>query len=49
MSTLTDITTAPTQGLVGGLTSTYRIGAVLIFTSALLAMMVLWLDKKRKV
>jgi EmrB/QacA subfamily drug resistance transporter len=48
MSTLTDITTAPTQALVSGLTSTYRIGAVVIFTSALLTMMVLWVDKKRK-
>lgn len=48
MQTLTDITTAPAQALVSGLTSTYRIGAVLIFTSALLAMMVLWFDKKHK-
>jgi MFS family permease len=48
MPTLTDITTAPTQALVTGLTSTYRIGAVLIFASVLLAMVVLWFDKKRK-
>jgi EmrB/QacA subfamily drug resistance transporter len=49
MSTLTDITTAPTHALVSGVTSAYRIGAVLIFTTTLLAVVVLWIDKKRKV
>lgn len=48
MSTLTDITTAPTHALVSGVTSAYRIGAVLIFTSTFLTMMALWIDKKRK-
>jgi EmrB/QacA subfamily drug resistance transporter len=47
MSTLTDITTVPPQALVSGLANAYRIGAVLVFVSILVAMMTLWVDKRR--
>jgi EmrB/QacA subfamily drug resistance transporter len=48
MSALKDITAAPAEALVSGIASAYRIGAVLIFISLLLAMTAVWADKKRK-
>lgn len=47
LSTLTDITTVPAQALVSGLTSTYRLGAIVIFTSTVLAVMVFLFERKR--
>jgi MFS family permease len=48
MSALKDITAAPAEALVSGIASAYRIGAVLIFISLLLAMTALRVDEKRK-
>ena len=48
MSTLPDITTAPTHALVSGVTSAYRISFFFILASTLLIMVVLWVGKKRK-
>lgn len=47
-ATLPDITAAPAEALVIGLTHTYRIGALMISASLLLAVLALWKDRRRK-
>jgi len=48
ISILSDITTAPSHALVSSVTSAYRFGAVLIFTTTVLTMIALWIDKRHK-
>ncbi|GIV63533.1 MAG: MFS transporter [Bellilinea sp.] len=44
----TDITTAGTAALVGGLQRTYHLAAAFILTSTLIAVLALWVDQRRK-
>ena len=44
---MTNVTDAPKQALVNGLTGAYRVAAMIILLSTILAVATLWIERKR--